>query len=220
MTALDSTFIPVAGKAQAGHVGFLPTMRGAGDCGSVKQAGASPQCSPAAEQTHTTISVSPGSTATWRILVSIHLGEFSPPASDLLAQPSSRGAPIVAYRELRWPRCQNGTKALGSACLQRTSESALPNIQSGEQFAAFPAPAPWRMFTLYPSLEGWIFLGEVDKIVSVSPARFTSVTTEASCITFTMEVDDGEVVHVGTVTPDGMYLERDVHHGPEGRICQ
>ena len=47
----------------------------------------------------------------------------------------------------------------------------MPNIRSGESLPA-SGPVPWRMFTLYPSVgNGWIFLGEVDKFVAVSPVQ-------------------------------------------------
>ena len=50
-------------------------------------------CRPAAEQTHMTIPVlgalggSIATTATWRILVSLHLGDFKPTMADFLPQP-------------------------------------------------------------------------------------------------------------------------------------
>ena len=221
LTALDSTFIPPAGSGgQTGTVGFLPLMRGASGCDPSKKPASQPQCSPVADQTHTTLPVSPGNTATWRYLVSIHLGDFVPPAHDLLPQPSSAGAPLAAYRELRWPRCRNGTKALASGCLQQTSEASLPNIRSGESYSV-SGPVPWRMFTLYPSVGNrWIFLGEVDKIVAVSPMRFTSFQTDASCITFSLEMGDDETVTVGAVSPDGVYLEREIKRGSAGRLCR
>jgi hypothetical protein len=221
LTALDSTFIPPrGGHGQTGTVGFLPLMRGASGCDPSKPPGSQPQCSPSADQTHTTLPVSPGNTATWRYLVSIHLGNFVPPARDLLPQPSSAGAPLAAFRELRWPSCTNGTKAMGSACLQPASEASMPNIRSGESYSA-SGPVPWRMFTLYPSVgNGWIFLGEVGKFVAVSPVRFTTIQTDAACLTVSMEMGDDETVTIGAVSPDGVYLERTVHNGPEGRLCR
>ena len=227
LTALDSTFVP--GKPHyAGRVGFLPLMQGATGCDTpVKLPGSAPQCSPAAEQTHMTIPISLGSlagdtrsAATWRILLTIHLGDFRPVESDLLPQASSSGIHLVAYRELRWSRCKNGTKAFGSNCLLQLSDNKLPNIRSGEEFRQQSPLVPWRMFTLYPLLPilsrngektddgvGWILLGEVDKIVGVSPLRFTSILVEASCLTIHMHVATGETVTIGLVTPDGIYRE-------------
>ena len=54
---------------------------------------------------------------------------------------------------------------------------------------------PLRMFTFFPlfpvasasgreAVRGWIFLGEIDKIVAVSPERFSeSVKVSAACLT-------------------------------------
>ena len=89
---------------------------------------------------------------------------------------------------------------------------------------------PWRMFTFFPlfpvasasgreAVRGWIFLGEIDKIVAVSPERFESVKVSAACLTvrFYPLLED-ETMTVGAVTPDGIYVEREFTESP-GYIC-
>ena len=111
LTALDSSFVPPATPVPATNqplVGFLPLMPGAIGCPSPGGASFPAQCTPAAEQTHTSIPLQPdyaarlfgiqasadGAVASWRILLSLHLGDFTPTASDLLPLPGlscSRG---------------------------------------------------------------------------------------------------------------------------------
>ena len=64
-------------------------------------------------------------------------------------------------------------------------------------------------FTLYVAVPGstgksWTFLGELDKIVPVSPMRFESIgvisTESKSCLQLDINLDAGETVRV--TTPD------------------
>ena len=243
LTALDSSFVPPATPAPATNqplVGFLPLMPGASGCPSPGGASFPAQCTPAAEQTHTSIPLQPdyaarlfdmqasadGAVASWRILLSLHLGDFTPTASDLLPLPGLSA--LGAYRELRWRRCVNGSAAFGSG-LEPLEHTALPNIQSGKGSPSEPK-VPWRMMTLYPNLPvdgsqnttAWVLLGEADKIVGVSPVRFRSVgvvrADGGSCLCFELSAAPTETVTVGAVTPGGTFVERGFGSG-HGRIC-
>ena len=89
----------------------------------------------------------------WHFLLSVHLGSFVPSASDffpaLLQAPSS-----YLYREHRWRKCQNGTRAIADAgtepaangsCLKRASAAQLPRtrecgiVMESEVFSAAAA---------------------------------------------------------------------------------
>jgi hypothetical protein len=236
LTAIDSTFVPpVDPLKNRGSVGFLPLMAGISGCDGALQSIS--VCRPAAEQTHMTMPVfgtmeGAATTATWRILVSLHLGDFAPKMTDFLPQPSSAGFHIAAFRELRWQPCRNGTQAFDPSigCLLRASEDNLPNIRSGESPPTTHSQiVPWRMFTFYPLLpvassgddaKGWIFLGEVDKIVATSPVRFESIKVGTSCLTVRFSaLLEGETISVGAVTPDGVYVETALTKSP-GRVCR
>ena len=168
--------------------------------------------------------------------------------ADLLPLPGSLvggGATGTgAYRELRWDRCANGSKAFGTGCLERLQQGKLPNLRSGEG-SPMGATVPWRMFTLSPllplphggggdSARGWIFLGEVDKIVGVSEVRFLSIgvqliderlpgeatATVGSCVAFEVSLGCAEeVLTVAAVSPSGTYLTREIRER-HGRICE
>ena len=113
LTAMDATFIPPTPSAatvmerRSGLVGFLPPMAGAHGCAAPAPAGAPfpVQCTPAAEQSHTSVPLAPSYaaellppamglvgemegrsvvTASWRLLVSLHLGDFTPTQASLL----------------------------------------------------------------------------------------------------------------------------------------
>ena len=76
----------------------------------------------------------------------------------------------------------------------------------------------WRLFHFFPALpvpnqtvENWLFMGEVSKIVPLSPHRFDAVGVVSreggSCLQWKMSGKTGEDVTVGAVAPSGMYLE-------------
>ena len=198
-------------------------------------------CQPAAEQTHTLVPLEPsyvarlglskqGSVA-WRILVSLHLGAFVPAPSDLLPIDNQQEFALSSYREFRWQRCVNGSRAFSVGCLERLDHAELFDISSGDRASPVGAPVPWRMFTLFPRLpeaatgaRAWTLLGEVDKIVSVAAVRFLSVAVELSegesCLAFEIEVALGEEVAIGAVTPGGDYQERMFTVGGWQRICE
>ena len=209
----DDPDTPDAALAQSlPFVGFLP-LTADGDCTAQRP------CSPAAHQTHTTLPLSRdyamilraldllvgsklalgayGDDAQqqlhWHFLLSVHLGSFVPSASDffpaLLQAPSS-----YLYREHRWRKCQNGTRAIADAgtepaangsCLKRASAAQLPDVSSGLRRLDSTGSVAWRLFVFAPPLplpvpsseaQGqWYLLGEVDKITSVSPQRFVSI---------------------------------------------
>jgi hypothetical protein len=211
-------------------------------------------CQPGAEQTHTLVPLEPsyasrlgltaGVGAAWRIVVSIHLGSFLLPRADLLPIDNQQLFEPRSYRELRWQRCTNGTKntvrASGDGCLARLDPQQpshlLFDIRSGDRAPSVSETGaevvPWRMFTLYPALpessaddqRAWTLLGEVNKIVGVSGARFTSVGVDTlsggqSCVTFELVVALDERVTIGAVTPAGEYREEVFEASGSQRMC-
>ena len=108
LTAVDSTFVP--SKNPSGLIGFLP-LTVDGDC--TKQT----PCSPSLGQTHTSIPLMKSyknnfkgiseDYATWHVLLSMHLGHYSPPVSDLFPSISTQ-FPLSSFREWRWRRCTAG----------------------------------------------------------------------------------------------------------------
>jgi hypothetical protein len=185
LTAIDSTFVPPPAvesspSAERPVVGFLPLMQGAKGCtaaeAAVQPPGYPALCQPAAEQTHTHIPLQhsyakrlnlSGSGAapvgaTWRILVSVHLGDFDPLQGDLLPMPQQQLFAPAYYRELRWRRCANNTRGSqlysDGGCLkqlgaQQPGRLGL-NIASGEEAPATVADlgpgAPHQHFPPLP----------------------------------------------------------------------
>lgn len=240
-------------------VGFLPLMPGTKGCTAAQVAGEPypASCQPAAEQTHTLIPLERGYAtrlglhatnmgpvgAAWRILVSLHLGDFDPPRRDLLPIPQQHLFEPKIYRELRWSRCTDNTQRAQlyqpGGCLKWLSQQPDRlglNIKSGDRAPttlADSGPVPWRMFTLFPRLpetatddsRAWTLIGEVDKIVSVSALRFlsvgvTEVTESSSCLVFGLVVEAGEVVKVGAITPNGTYVESAFGTSGSQRLCE
>ena len=250
LTAIDATFVPPApgagGGSGGGFVGFLP-LTADGDCNEKRP------CSPAAFQTHTEISAAPAyrsacpafagagaaTPPTWHFMLSIHLGAFRPSASDFY--PALRGGSVALYRESRWSRCRNGTAATGSGCLEQASPEKLPDISSGaHRVDVASGSVAWRLFSFAPVLplpsrcnntaqfadrtSGWVLLGELDKITTVSPQRFTDVGVREdspggrSCVQWHMVGAADEKVVVSAVSPSGVYLEETLlgHACPAG----
>ena len=60
-----------------------------------------------------------------------------------------------------------------------------------------------------PALEGWIFLGEADKLVPISGARITSVVAAAGgCLSIGLLGSAGEEVHLAAISPGGTFVRR------------
>ena len=78
-------------------------------------------------------------------------------------------------------------------------------LMRGACFTFFPPPVP-------NTGKSWTFLGELDKIVPVSPMRFQSIgmisTESKSCLQLNINLDAGETVRVGAVSPSGIYVEK------------
>ena len=200
-----------------------------GDCTSESP------CSPSLGQTHTSIPLTQSylealnliseKYATWHSLLSMHLASFSPPTSDLFPT-VSKEFPISSYREWRWQKCVVNTKPT-KECLvwQSILTSGMPDVSSWERRADSTGADAWRLFHFYPYLpvpntgKSWTFLGELDKIVPVSPMRFESIgvisTESKSCLQLNINLDAGETVRVGAVSPSGIYVEKSLI--PEGR---
>ena len=62
---------------------------------------------------------------------------------------------------------------------------------------------------MLPALEGWIFLGEADKLVPISGARITSVVVAAGgCLSIGLLGSAGEEVHLAAISPGGTFVRR------------
>jgi hypothetical protein len=222
LTAIDSTFVPPAAGAATGTVGFLP-LTADGECQQRP-------CSPAAFQTHAKLSIDSAYDAacrgavahTWHIMLTMHLGKFRPQASDFYPPLRAASSPLHVYRESRWARCRNGTAALKGECLRAASASELPDISSGAHRADAAGADAWRLFSFSPLLplpsvchsagaDGWVLLGELDKITNASPQRFARVgvreSGRASCVFWRMHGAAQEHVTVSAVSPSGTFLE-------------
>ena len=226
LTAIDSTFVPPAARTATGTVGFLP-LTADGECNLRP-------CSPAAFQSHAQLKMEPtyvdacrGTvTDTWHIMLTMHLGTFHPLASDFyppLPAAASGARRLHVFRESRWARCGNGTAALKQGgCLSTADAHALPDISSGAHRADASGADAWRLFTFSPLLplpsscqtkfsNGWVLLGELDKITNASPERFAHIgvreSGSASCVHWRMHGAAQERVTVSAVSPSGTWRE-------------
>ena len=221
LTAIDATFVPRGAKSgPLPTVGFLPLPKGSPDCAGP---GKGRPCSPKAYQTHSAIALAPpayaqavkSTAAVWHQLVTIHLGSFTPAVADFYPAlgpgGGGTGSPqsVAAYREYRWAPCAPGAGTFGP-CLKNAWPAGLPDVSSGPtRFDANNATA-WKLFTFFPPLPlpkgkgkgAWILLGELDKIVPVSPQRFAEVGVDAAgCVAWRMQGQKGEAVRVHAVPP-------------------
>ena len=111
----------------------------------------------------------------------------------------------------------------------------MPDVTSGLHRADASGADSWRLFHFYPILpepngtgKSWTFLGEVEKIVPVSPKRFQEVGISnqgaKSCLEWKMNAQAAEAIVVGAVSPSGVYLEKvirssDIGNGDIFSIC-
>lgn len=213
VTAIDSTFVPwmepVEPIVPKPYVGFLP-LTADGDCTAKRP------CSPAVYQTHSNVS-----SLIWHQLIALHLGRFRPAVADFYPPLASRS---FVVRESRWGSCSNGSQAFAVGCALKVDAKSLPDISTGAHRLDPHGAVAWKLFTFSPVLaNGWALLGELDKFVPVSPARFLAVSTRGACVRFTAFVAAGEVVNVGAISPDGhsrtQMLEAAVAGPLEGSFC-
>jgi hypothetical protein len=204
VTAIDSTFVPTGralGQPSANnttnnlpYVGFLP-LTADGDCTAKRP------CSPAAYQTHSAVSG-----LIWHQLLSMHLGKFVPKVADFY--PAIKDQSFVV-RESRWSACRNGTDPFISKCAAKATLKSLPDISTGPHRLDATGAVAWKLHTLSPVLSnGWALLGETDKIVPVSPVRFSSISVLGNCLAVAVSVSNAEVVAVGAISPTGHYIEQ------------
>ena len=191
VTAIDSTFVPVARALPTPYVGFLP-LTADGDCTPRRP------CSPSVYQTHSSVSG-----VIWHQLIAMHLGSFRPAAADFYP---AIGPHEFILRESRWTGCSNGSDPYATGCALRVGAGSLPDISTGTHRLDSRGAVAWKLFTFSPVLaNGWALLGEPDKFVPVSPMRFRTVRTDGACLRFTVFVATGEIVRVGAVSPSGRY---------------
>eukprot|EP00038_Savillea_parva_P010740 m.192438 g.192438 ORF g.192438 m.192438 type:complete len:897 (-) comp18641_c0_seq1:102-2792(-) len=167
LAAVDSMFVPTADSNN--HVGFLPMGSVSdGDCTAQRP------CSPALHQTHANVSLLPsyatavGLTSNaliYRHLVSINLGSFEPPVTDLWPAVSRVPAsPSYFWREWRWDHdCETAGPASQGRCgtwlvhpSPNTSTDGttarLPDVSSGSHRLAPNGSIAWRLFAMFPTL--------------------------------------------------------------------
>ena len=156
-------------------------------------------CSPSVYQSHSIVSG-----LVWHHLVTIHLGSFTPSARDFF--PALSDDASFWMRESRWSACVNGSSAQGAGCVVKVSATNLPDVSSGPRRLDAQGAVAWKLFTFSPILSnGWAFLGETSKFVSVSPVRFHAVVAKGDCVSFEADVADAEVIVIGAITPAGMF---------------
>jgi hypothetical protein len=234
--AIDSLFVP--NKATRNHVGFLPVANAAdGDCTRGRP------CSPAVHQTHAVVSLLPAfvdernlarSTLTYHHILALNLGRFDLPVADVwppLVQPT---AATYFWREWRWSRnCSTVVDRRCGARLGRLEEGSdgamLPDVSSGARRLAPDGSISWRLYTLSPPLSTtnstgatieWTLVGELDKVVAVSPERFSDVHIDSrrrgGCLGFRLAGTAGETVRVSAVSPTGAFVTRTFDGGQCG----
>jgi len=178
----------------------------------------------------------------WHTLLSIHLGPFRPPIADVYP---AMGARRYYFRESRWSRCPNGTKVTAACALPfeaAAADSWLPDLSSGPTRLDEQGAVAWRLFHFAPVLpippptdggaavadgDGWTLLGELDKVVPVSPHRFSAIAVTrrtgsgdaigahgrrgdgggGSCIWFRLAGPTAELVVVSILSPSQRFLD-------------
>ena len=217
LTAIDRTFVPEL--PQRAIVGFLPPVNPDAECRPPLRS-----CSPKAYQTHAAIS---GSGGLWRYLVTIGLGPGLRllPSRDL--HPPAVVDGDVLIREFRWSRCHVGTTIQPGCAVVVPANQPLPELSSGPTLLDGSGSVAWRLWALYPRVvaahstdraasagAGWFFLGELDKVTSVSAQRFASVTAHSnethSCVSWQMHIGMRESITVAAVAPSAVYHEATV----------
>eukprot|EP00037_Helgoeca_nana_P037162 m.14838 g.14838 ORF g.14838 m.14838 type:complete len:847 (-) comp8470_c0_seq1:104-2644(-) len=222
--AIDSLFVP--NPAAQNHVGFLPVANSAeGDCTQARP------CSPAVHQTHTVISLLPTfaegqATLTYHYLLALNIGHFHPPVEDLWPRVAD---PIVSHfwREWRWSRDCTAANTDDRCGKWTDPGTVLPDVSSGSHRLTTDGSIAWRLFTMSPLLSGgnltstaasaWTLLGELDKVVSVSPQRFSDLhVDQQGCLGFRLAGTVGETVHVSAVSSDGIFFTKQFDGGQCG----
>lgn len=105
-----------------------------------------------------------------------------------------------------------------------TSSLSVADMKIGPFSASSPLAVPvcgradFQLSHIAPQFSsGWTLLGELDKWVPVSPARFRSVQHEPTGITLQLAGAVGEVVHVSFADPSFKVTSVDVAIQPNGR---
>lgn len=118
---------------------------------------------------------------------------------------------VLAYRFFHQnPSCKDGTDAVASGCMElvvlnNTADPSMPvfvapassfeNVTGGSDFSP-TFTTVWR--GCHPT-SGWILLGELNKYVPLSPARFIGIVCTDKGVAFQLRGTPGEVVTVTSV---------------------
>lgn len=136
---------------------------------------------------------------------SVRLLDFWPPVK------SSGGPVLLAYRQFgQGGGCKHGTEAVSSGCIRLVSvddpdpseivfiapKSSFANITSGTDFA----PETTTVWQACPE-NGWFFLGELNKYVALSPARFSKISCTDFGVSTNVEGTAGELVMLTVLQP-------------------
>lgn len=126
----------------------------------------------------------------------IYPSYFSPDLSglDYVWIPWSRG--IAGNVAACCPGCA------ASACVQLFNATQPIVVSTG--VASVPWHHNFEYYALSPVLSGgWALLGELSKVVRVSPLRFNTVSASPASLSFKVASNGGETVHVSVVCPSG-----------------
>ena len=131
------------------------------------------------------------------------------PSQLLPALVAGDGAvPVVGYVAVPWAQ---GFSAVASACAAGAPASGCLTPFSAATPLALHTGVPehnythaFELWSLAPRYEsGWGLVGELGKVVRVSPARFAFVAPSGDGLTFGVVGAAGEAVHVSVLAPAG-----------------
>jgi len=125
------------------------------------------------------------------------------------------------YRRYSWDLigCTNGSQAVPN-CVRQLEPNSLPDVATGLNYPN--GSRNFDMWTFSPIVNGYALLGELDKIVGMSPKRFDSLEfpEKDAGMAFGVSGAVGEVVHVWTLQPSdngSIVIQLDVEIPGNGR---
>ena len=149
----------------------------------------------------------PGNQLSWHVLgVDVNVSSLAVLRDDLYPAPAP--AQLLAVRDFhRAAPCAEGVDAVQSGCLTALSRGgsnpALLAMDRGVSWPPFGTHMT-QLYTVSPLVAGeWGLLGELDKFVPISHARFSDVRASAAGVSAAVAGAAGEVVVVTALQPVG-----------------